>query len=251
MAERRMFAKTIIDSDAFLDMPVATQNLYFHLGMRADDDGVVNSPKSIMRICGAREDDMNVLIAKKFVLVLDNQIVVIKHWKINNYIQKDRYKQSNYAELINTLEIDENGAYKISQNIECIQNGYKTDTQDSIGKDSIGKDIYSNINITCEFVSTKPNENAVISLILSNKKYYNIYQDYIDYCKNLYPAVDIIQELKLMCGWLDSNPSNRKTEKGIKSFITRWLSKVQNKAPRVLNDTKNSNNNNNGGFKEL
>ena len=139
MAERRMFARTIIDSDAFLDMPTATQCLYFHLGMRADDDGVVNNPKSIMRICGARDDDMNLLIAKKFILVLENQIIVIKHWKINNYIQKDRYKASKYTDLINEkLICDTNGAYTTSDT-KCIQDVYEVDTQVSIGKYSIDK----------------------------------------------------------------------------------------------------------------
>lgn len=93
MAERRMFAKTIIDSDAFLTMPASSQNLYFHLGMRADDDGVVNNPRTIMRLVGAHEDDMNILISKKFVIVLQDSLIVIKHWKINNYIRSDRYVQ--------------------------------------------------------------------------------------------------------------------------------------------------------------
>ncbi|MBO5712151.1 MAG: replisome organizer, partial [Acholeplasmatales bacterium] len=174
MAERRMFAKTIIDSDAFLDMPVATQCLYFHLGMRADDDGVIANPKSIMRICGAREDDMNLLIAKKFILVINNQIIVIKHWKINNYIQKDRYKQSNYYELISQLSLDENNAYTMRENNDV----YIMDTQVSIGKDSIDNICITNINITntSELVSLTPNENALISLILNNKKYFNIFQ---------------------------------------------------------------------------
>lgn len=139
MAERRMFAKTIIDSDAFLDMPISSQNLYFHLGMRADDDGVINNPKSIMRLCGAKDVDMNLLINKKFVLLLDEAIIVIKHWKINNYIQKDRYKPSKYLDLINSLSLDENGAYT-DKNQQCIHNGYIVDTQVSIGKDSIDKD---------------------------------------------------------------------------------------------------------------
>ena len=231
MAERRMFAKTIIDSDAFLDMPVATQCLYFHLGMRADDDGVIANPKSIMRMCGAREDDMNLLIAKKFILVINNQIIVIKHWKINNYIQKDRYKQSNYHELISQLSLDENNAYTMNEKNDV----YIVDTQVSIGKDRIDNNSITNINITntCDLVSQKPNENAVISLILNNKNYFNIYQNDIDYYQDLYPAVPILIELKQMKGWLDSNPSNRKTEKGIKAFITRWLSRKQDKAPRV------------------
>lgn len=143
MAERRMFAKTIIDSDAFLNMPASSQNLYFHLGMRADDDGVVNNPRTIMRMIGASNDDMNLLISKKFVIILEETIIIIKHWKINNYIQKDRYVPSKYKELIDNLSLDENNAYTV-KNEQCIQGVSKTDTeciQDvSTGKVSIGKD---------------------------------------------------------------------------------------------------------------
>lgn len=143
MAERRMFAKTIIDSDAFLNMPSSSQNLYFHLGMRADDDGVVNNPRTIMRMIGASNDDMNLLISKKFVIVLQDSLIVIKHWRINNYIQKDRYVPSKYKELIDNLSLDENNAYT-AKNEQCIQGVSKTDTECiqgvSAGKVSIGKD---------------------------------------------------------------------------------------------------------------
>jgi hypothetical protein len=88
MAERRMFAKIIIDSDAFLDMPLSTQALYFHLSMRADDDGFINNPKKIQRTIGATDDDFKLLIAKHFVIPFDSGVVVIKHWKIHNYIQR-------------------------------------------------------------------------------------------------------------------------------------------------------------------
>ena len=98
MAERRMFAKTIVLSDAFLDMPLSTRCLYFTLGMFADDDGFVNNPKSIMRQVGASIDDMNLLIAKKFILSFDSGVIVIKHWRIHNYIQKDRYKETKYID---------------------------------------------------------------------------------------------------------------------------------------------------------
>ena len=91
MAERRMFAKTIIDSDAFLDMPMSARLLYYDLGMRADDDGFINSPKKIMRMIGASNDDVNILIARKFVIPFDSGVVVIKHWRINNYLRNDRY----------------------------------------------------------------------------------------------------------------------------------------------------------------
>ena len=88
-----MFAKTIIDSDAFIDMPISARLLYYDLSMRADDDGFVNAPKKIMKFVGASNDDMNILIARKFVISFDNGVVVIKHWRIHNYIQKDRYKK--------------------------------------------------------------------------------------------------------------------------------------------------------------
>ena len=119
MAERRMFAKTIVLSDAFLDMPPSTRCLYFTLGMFADDDGFVNNPKSIMRQAGASLDDMNILIAKKFIISFESGVIVIKHWRIHNYIQKDRYKGTKYLEEKSQIETDEKGAYT-----QCIQNGY-------------------------------------------------------------------------------------------------------------------------------
>ena len=111
MAERRMFAKTIVTSDAFLDMPASTRCLYFLLGMVADDDGFVNNPKSIMRQAGATADDLNLLIAKRFILTFQSGVVVIKHWRIHNLIQKDRYKETKYLEEKGELLIDSNGAY--------------------------------------------------------------------------------------------------------------------------------------------
>ena len=132
MAERRMFAKTIVLSDAFLDMPLSARCLYFTLGMLADDDGFVNSPKSIMRQAGASTDDLNLLMVKRFILKFDSGVIVIKHWRIHNYIQKDRYKESKYMEEKATLMIDQNGAYT-----ECIQDVSTLDTQVRLGKDRV------------------------------------------------------------------------------------------------------------------
>lgn len=135
MAERRMFAKTIIDSDAFLDMPLSTQSLYFHLSMRADDDGFINNPKKIQRMIGCADDDLKLLIAKNFIIPFESGIVVIKHWKIHNYIRNDRYKETVYKEEMSLLEVKENKAYTLG-----IPNGYQTETQVRLGKDSIGKE---------------------------------------------------------------------------------------------------------------
>lgn len=127
MAERRMFAKTIVDSDAFLDMPLSAQALYFHLSMRADDDGFINNPKKIQRMVGASDDDCKLLIMKRFVITFESGVIVIKHWKIHNYIQKDRYKPTIYQKEKQQLTLKENNAYT-----ECIQNVSNTDTQDRL-----------------------------------------------------------------------------------------------------------------------
>ena len=154
MAERRMFAKTIIDSDAFLDMSVTARLLYYDLSMRADDDGFVNSPKKIMRMIGASEDDLRMLAARKFIIPFENGVVVIKHWRIHNYIRKDRYSETTYSEQKELLELDENGSYRLidgnsSTDCQPIGNQRSTTgqplvnqrlTQDRLGKDRLGKD---------------------------------------------------------------------------------------------------------------
>lgn len=143
MAERRMFAKTIIDSDAFLEMPVTAQLLYFHLSMRADDDGFINKPKSIMRMIGCKDDDMKILIGKKFIIPFESGVVVIKHWKIHNYISKDRYTETKYKDEKSQLALDENKAYTQADSAlytTCIQPVDEVSTQDRLGKDRLGKD---------------------------------------------------------------------------------------------------------------
>ena len=113
MAERRMFAKTIIDSDAFLEMPISARLLYYDLAMRADDDGFNNSPRKVMRTVGATTDDFNILVARKFIIPFENGVVVIKHWRIHNYIRKDTYNETPYKEQKAQLEYDENNAYRL------------------------------------------------------------------------------------------------------------------------------------------
>ena len=150
-----MFARTIVTSDAFLDMPLSTRCLYFTLGMFADDDGFVNNPKSIMRQVGASVDDLNILIAKRFILTFESGVIVIKHWKIHNYIAKDRYKETKYLEEKNKLSVDSNGAYT-----ECIQDVYKLETQVSIGKDKLGEDRTGELSVVEDSASaTSTNEN--------------------------------------------------------------------------------------------
>ena len=111
MAEKRMFTQKIIDSDAFLDMPLSTQALYFHLNMRADDDGFINNPKRIQRTIGASEDDLKLLILKRFVIGFENGVIVIKHWRMHNTLRKDRYNPTQYQEQLSTLQVKKNSAY--------------------------------------------------------------------------------------------------------------------------------------------
>jgi hypothetical protein len=138
-----MFSKKIIDSDAFMDMPLSTQALYFHLSMRADDDGFINNPKKIQRMVGASDDDLKVLIAKRFILTFESGIIVVKHWRMHNYIRSDRYKPTDYIEEKSRLELKENGSYTEADTVG-IPNGYRLDTQDRLelgqSKDSVGED---------------------------------------------------------------------------------------------------------------
>lgn len=139
MADRRMFSKSIIDSDLFLDMSQSAQCLYFHLAMRADDDGFVNAPKKIQRMVNASEDDCRLLVAKQFLIPFDTGVVVIRHWRIHNYIQKDRYKGTLYQAERAALEQDSSGAYKLLDT-KCIQPVSEMDNQVSLGKGSLGED---------------------------------------------------------------------------------------------------------------
>ena len=147
-----MMSKSIIKSDTFLDMPATTQNLYFHMLLDADDDGFINAPKSIMRMIGAKEDDMKVLVAKQFVIPFESGVVVIKDWKIHNYIQNDRYKPSTLPER-DLLNIQKDKTYTLKSDVsrmdtECIQTvsigkdrlGKVRLGKDRIGKDRVGKD---------------------------------------------------------------------------------------------------------------
>lgn len=142
MANKRMFCLDIVNSDAFLDMPLSAQALYFHLGMRADDDGFIGNPKSIQRLAGASQDDLMLLITKRFLIAFDNGVIAIKHWRMNNYIQKDRKKDTVYIELLNSLEVKENGSYTEKKKMDtfCIQAVSEMDSQNSIDKISIDKD---------------------------------------------------------------------------------------------------------------
>ena len=232
MAERRMFAKTIVLSDAFLDMPMSARCLYFTLGMFADDDGFVNAPKAIMRQCGASEDDMRVLVAKKFVILFESGVIVIKHWRINNYLRSDRYTETKHIDEKNSIVIESNGAYHLrdEENNSGIPPGIPNSGIPSIGKYSIGKDsIDKNNNTSTESDKQTTVLLSGIKLPLVDKTVYDVPIPNIEMWKEAFPAVDVEGELFRMNAWLNSNPTKRKTRRGINRFINTWLSKVQDK----------------------
>lgn len=186
MAERRMFAKKIVSTDAFLDMPASARCLYFALGMEADDDGFVGNPKSVMRQVGLKPNDLKMLADKRYILTFPSGVIAIKHWKINNSVQSDRYKKTTYIEELNTLTLDGKEGY-IEREIciqdvskmdtknavypECIQDVSKVYPQVSIGKVSIDK--YSRLVKIL-------NNNESIACVRENSKNMPQYEPLID-----------------------------------------------------------------------
>lgn len=255
MAERRMFSSKIVCSDAFTEMPFSAQALYFQLNMEADDDGFLNNARRVQRTICASEDDLNLLFEKRFILGFKNGVVVIKHWRMNNQIRKDRYTATQYQEEFNTLEIKADGGYteKEKEAVDSLATTWQPDgnqmaTQYRLGKDSIGK---GSIDILPGAETPPappdppdppdppkppdppdpkaPSSPVVISIMLNDKTEYKITEADVAEWKELYQAVDVMQELRKMKGWADANPSKRKTRKGVKRFINSWLAKEQDK----------------------
>lgn len=219
MAERRMFAKTIVLSDAFLDMPMGARCLYFTLGMFADDDGFVNSPKSIMRQIGASEDDLKVLVAKKFILPFESGIIVIKHWRINNYLRNDRYKATNYIEEKQELVVEENGSY--TKRDYC---GIPNGGIPSIGKDSLVEDsIVENI-IEAPKKETRHKYGAYNNVLLSDTDLEKLKTEFKDYEERIERLSEYIA-------------STGKSYKNHLATIRSWAKKDARQAPRSYGRT--------------
>lgn len=210
MAEKRMFAKTIIDSDAFLDMPLSTQSLYFHLSMRADDDGFVNNPKKIQRMVGASDDDFKILVAKSFIICFETGVIVIKHWLIHNYIRKDRKQDTKYQEEFSRLLVKDNGAYTLDSAAEIAEpllltgNCQACDSQMSgmchtenrLDKDRLDK---NKISIgECEGGKKKKNKSRIKETDNPMfNRFYEAYPKHIsgDYARKCFERIDPDEEL--------------------------------------------------------
>ena len=191
MANRRMFSMKIVDTDAFMDISQTAQSLYFHLAMRADDDGFIANPKKIMKMIGSQDDDYKILCIKKFIIPFNSGICVIKHWLIHNLIRGDRYTQTQYIREKDQLKIHPiNKKYSLNKgnNENVIPNGNQRLSQvrlgkDSIGKDSIDKDNIKNIEIFSykgylEKMSKNPSNGIKIIALYAKEK--NIIWENID-----------------------------------------------------------------------
>lgn len=238
MAEKRMFSKPIIDSDSFLDMPLSTQALYFHLSMRADDDGFVNNAKRIQRLIGASDDDFKVLITKSYIICFETGVMVIRHWRIHNYIRKDRKQDTKYQEEMALLQVKENGAYALAnERCQSIDGQVSTECQAYDGQMSVSCHTENRLDI--DKIRLDKNRNEVICAevnsapvaeitLVDGTKHFITEGDY-EKDRKAFPAVDVKQEYLKMERWGDANPKKRKTRNGIKRFINSWLEREQNR----------------------
>ena len=178
MARRRMFSLDIVDTDRFLDMPSSTQNLYFHLGMRADDDGFVASPKRITTLCGCNIDDLNLLALKGFVRPFESGVLIITDWKINNLIRPDRYTPTQFQDEKKLLGMSD-------CNPSVNQITYQREPQVRLGKDSIGKDRVDNRERRTATPSSArakpPTEDEAIEFFTANGSTAQEAKSYFDY----------------------------------------------------------------------
>lgn len=202
MAEKRMFSKKVIDTDYFLEMPTSAQNLYFHLGMRADDDGFVDNYKSIMRIIGAKEDDLKILILKKFILPFDNGVIVITHWRINNYLRNDRYSETKYQEEKSMLEVNDKGEYELKNDFgipggipggipSIISNSNNNKTYDYSKHNLLGEKEINNKEKDTSFLDKKKKYGKYGRILLSEDEYQRLVNDYgEDYISEVIDRID-------------------------------------------------------------
>ena len=203
MAGRRMVNIRIIDSDNFLELPLSTQALYFHLLLRADDDGFINNPKRIQRMIGGSEDDFKLLIAKQYILTFSSGVIVIKHWRMHNCIKKDRYHETDCINEKNMLYLNENKTYTFEKP-QCIQSGDNSEPEwnPSLGKVSLGKSSINN-NILPEQAGQQKQEQQ--KLENDNKDFEQLYQGAREYHIN--------------------NTKKRKTKRGMPKFLNGWINR--------------------------
>ena len=236
MADKRMFTKKITESDAFLDMPLSAQALYFHLNMNADDDGFINNPKMIARLIGATNKDVEILIDKKFLLAFESGVVVVKAWHMNNIIKADRRKPTPYQEELAMLDMKDNRSYTWKHNGNILEtdwningnNCFRSIDKIRLDKNRLDNSILTNtIGLDCKSQSI-PESEVFAKLPIINNQFYTVYQKDVEEWKTSFPAVDVEQEIRNAIEWIKGNPKNVK--KNGKRYLTNWLIRSQEKA---------------------
>jgi len=197
-----MTSLEVTDTDAFLEMPATSQLLYFHLNARADDDGFVSSPKKIIKIIGVNSDDLKVLAGKKFIIIFNDGVCVIKHWRINNFIRKDIYQETNYLEFKKSLYIRSNGAYTLNSDERAIpvpKGHFNLDVVDEslterqlrigkvrLGKERLGKDRKGEIHTSENYLTDIPLEDLEEfkkKVSATDSQIKNKADDLLNYCR--------------------------------------------------------------------
>ena len=212
-----MFDKTITNSDKFLEMPVSTQNLYFHLSMNADDDGFVDNWKSIIKISGAKEDDLKLLIAKSYVIPFESGVIVIKHWRINNFLRKDRHIDTHYIEEMQQLDVANNNEYVLKD--------WSTNGQPSIDKNSIEYNIY---NICPNTTKDEPTKIEILDNVdIKFEQFWNLYpkkekkKDTLKWFKSHKPNQELFD--KILDGLEKQKKSRQWSNKQYIPLPSSWL----------------------------
>lgn len=234
MAKKRMFSLGVLETDAFMDMPLSAQALYFHLNMRADDDGFIGNPKRITQNVGANEDDLKILIAKRFVLTFEDGVIVIKHWRMHNAIKKDRYTRTNFIDDLNMLHLKENGSYTFSEipdEVPVIDvrntNGEQMEHNRNTNGEQMGQACSTGLGIGIGIDKDKVKDSSYDSIPLIDGTEWTMPQDLASEYAKSYPNLNIEHEVRQMRIWSLSNPTKRKTRKGITRFVNSWLSHAQ------------------------
>ena len=245
MANRRMVNIHLIDSDPFLDMPLSAQALYFHMLMRADDDGFINSPMRLIRTIGCNNDDYKLLIAKGLILTFETGVIVIKHWRLHNYLRKDRYHESVCQEEKEQLYLEDDGVYTFENTGEKVKkdtgqpsgNQVTTNGCPRLGKVRLGK-VSLNNNTMPEQVEQPKQENddeafrqsypgaREFKVLLKSGDEYVVTENTIGRLIQLYPGLDVVAEMRKLVAWCENNPAKRKTNRGVNRFINGWMNRA-------------------------
>lgn len=217
MAKKRMFNIKITDSDAFLDMPLSAQCLYFHLNMHADDDGFIGNPKKISRMIGASEDDLKLLIMKRFVITFEDSVLVIKHWLIHNTLRKDRYQPTIYTDEKERLGVKENNAYTLdmSKSIKKIDvvSSLATKRQPTVAAD-IDIDIDIDIDKDIYIPPTQKHKHGNFKHVLLTDKEY-------DHLVELYGSKEIVDEhIQILDEYIETSGKKYKNHSLV---IQKWV----------------------------